>query len=163
MSKKFLETYGTEPVSKSVIRKWTQRPGKQDKDGNPVYFTQQSSKEVCDINQLIIRYRAGQLITHVSAIEGRYGDVPEADYKEAMDLIAGATSMFNQLPSSIRNRFENNPGKLLGFMENPDNRAEAIKLGLISPDWTEETDGLGEHVILGENQNKTTPIEEPAQ
>ena len=48
----------------------------------------------------------------------------------------------------------NMEGELLHFMENPENRQEAIELGLINQAWTEETDGLGEHVKEGDNIKK---------
>lgn len=39
-------------------------------------------------------------------------------------------------------------------MEDPSNRDEAIELGLIDKNWTENTDGLGEHVPEGQNVKK---------
>ena len=36
------------------------------------------------------------------------------------------------LPADLRKRFSNDPGQLLSFLENEDNRAEAIKLGLVN-------------------------------
>jgi len=39
-------------------------------------------------------------------------------------------------------------------MEHEENREEAIKLGLINSNWTDETDGLGEHVEIGDNVEK---------
>lgn len=139
------------------MREWCRRPGRTDQDGNPIYVTEQHSKEACDVNSIIQHYKAGELIGHISRIEGRYGDVSAMDYKTALDLVTGAMSLFEELPSKIRNRFDNDPAKLLGFMEDPANRSEAIELGLINKDWTIDTDGLGEHIQEGGNVNKPDP------
>jgi hypothetical protein len=36
------------------------------------------------------------------------------------------------LPANIRSRFDNDPAKLIDFMENPANREEAESLGLVN-------------------------------
>ena len=36
------------------------------------------------------------------------------------------------LPAQIRSRFENDPAKLIDFLDNSENLDEAIKLGLVS-------------------------------
>jgi phage internal scaffolding protein len=37
------------------------------------------------------------------------------------------------LPAQIRSRFDNDPAKLIDFLENEQNHDEAIKLGLVNP------------------------------
>lgn len=150
------------PTTTPEMRIFCQRPGKRDENGNIQYFTEQAHKDTCDVNKIIQKYDKTGLISHVSKIEAQFGDMTGADFKAMQDKVANATSMFNELPSEIRNRFKNNPYGLLKFMENPDNRAEAIKLGIINPDWTPETDGLGEHVKLNENVKKKPTDEETA-
>jgi len=156
MSKAYREFIGSDIVSKTTaeMRAWCKRPGRR-KDGKPLYVTEQNHKKECDVNEIIRKYDKTGLISHVSRFEARFGDLTGVDFKVAMDLITGAQSSFNALPAEIRKRFENNPEKLLSFMESPENRSEAIKLGLINPSWTDSTDGLGEHVKLGENVVKT--------
>lgn len=137
-----------------TVKEWCKRPGRFDEDGI-IYTTEQSHKEMCDINNIIAKYNRTGLITHVSKIEGYMGDMTGNDFHEMQNKIAKAVSMFNDLPSEIRKRFKNNPENLLQFMEDPNNREEGIELGLINKRWTKETDGFGEHVKEGEN------IEEP--
>lgn len=150
MSKIYADLSKSGPVD---IRKLCQRPGKT-KDGKPLYFTEQSQKDQCDISKIIAKYHKTGVIEHVSKIEAKYGDISGLDYKTAMDLILDSKKEFNELPSEIRKRFNNNPGDFLEFFEHEENREEAISLGLIDPIWTPESDGLGEHVKSGENQNK---------
>lgn len=149
------------PTTSPEMRVLCQKPGKMDKDGNPVYFTEQVHKRECDVNEIIKKYDKTGLITHISKFEGHFGDMTGADFTTMQQQVTNAHSMFNELPAEIRKEFNNNPANLLSFMENPENREKAIELGLINPDWTEETDGLGEHVTEGENVDKEpeTPAE----
>ncbi len=133
------------------MRAHSARPGKKDKNGDTVYTTEQFHKNECDVNQIISKYDRTGLISHISRFEGKFGDTTEADFKTAMDLVTRSQTMFMELPNHIRKRFKNSAKDLLKFMEDPDNRQEAITLGIIQADWTEETDGLGEHVKVGEN------------
>ena len=52
--------------------------------------------------------------------------------QEGMYQVAESKSLFNELPSKIRDRFDNNPVKLLEFLGNEKNREEAIALGLVN-------------------------------
>ncbi len=151
MSSKFLEKFGTKKVSKQEIRNFLKKPGKHDGDGNIQYTTEQSHLDQCDVNKIIRKYDRDGIITHVSRFEAKFGDMTGMDFKTMSDKIANAQSMFNELPVEIRNRFDNNPENLLTFMEDPENREEAIKLNIIKKEWTPETDGLGEHIKQGEN------------
>lgn len=156
MSKEYREKTGKElePSSSSEMRAHCQRPGKKNHDGSICYFTEQQYKDTCDVNKIIQKYDKHGLITHVSTIEAKYGDMTGADYKTAMDLVVNMRTMFNELPSEIRKRFDNSPEKYLTFMENPENRKEAIELGLINPNWTDATDGLGEHIKTDAEREK---------
>jgi len=154
MSKKYLEEFGKKKISKSQMRIFCQRHGSVDENGNIQYTTEQHHKLECDVNNIIKKYDKTGLITHISKIEAKYGDLTGMDFKKMRDQVANATSMFEALPAEIRKEFENDPAKLITFMEDPGNRQRAIELGLIDKEWTEETDGLGEHVKEGENVKK---------
>lgn len=140
-----------QPTTSPEMRVFCQRPGNHDEDGNPIYFTEQSHKINCDVNAIIKKYDKTGLISHISRFEAQFGDLSGNDFKTMTDKIINANNQFNNLPSEIRNRFQNNPEELLRFMENPLNRDEAIDLGLINRKWTPDTDGLGEHVKEGQN------------
>lgn len=130
----------------AIMRQACQRPGDLDEEGNLIYITEQSHKDNCDVNKIIKKYSKTGLINHVSQFEASYGDALSMDFKQANDFVIGAQKKFDELPSNIRKRFKNSAYELLEFMEHPENRPEAIKLGLIRGDWTSETDGLGEHI-----------------
>lgn len=155
MSDLYYQKFGNRKVSKAELRLFHSRPGRKDENGDPIYTTEQHHKKECDINEIIKKYDAQGIITHVSRFEGRFGDMTGMDFKAMQDKVAAARSSFSALPAEIRKEFGNDPAQLLTFMEDANNRDRAIELGLINPAWTEETDGLGEHVPEGGNVNKT--------
>lgn len=104
--------------------------------------TKQSFKDECDVNVIMKRYAATGVLPPGAAERAagaRYLDCTGADYQEAMLLVAGAKSMFLQMPSALRDRFGNDPKLLMEFLENPKNLEEARKLGLVKPEAVEAT------------------------
>lgn len=95
--------------------------------------TKQSFKAECDINQILARYLKTGVLEHLQKHEARYGDVTGIEYQSAMQLVAGAQTMFNELPSRIRDRFNNDPSEFLAFVSDKNNIEEARELGLASP------------------------------
>lgn len=151
MSKNYcIETdSNSERKTTEQMRLFCQRPGKMDENGKPIYFTEQAHKKICDVNNIIKKYDKTGVIQHVTKFEAKFGDVTGIEFRAMHDKIISAQQSFDSLPSSIRKRFGNDAGRLIAFMDNPDNREEAIKLGLISSDTPPEIDGLGEHVVNG--------------
>lgn len=88
-----------------------------------------------DINHILERYQeTGFLVDplHPSTRRPMFGDFSNVqDYQSALDALNQAQDDFMQLPARVRARFENNPQKLLDFLNNPDNIDEAISLGLL--------------------------------
>lgn len=93
--------------------------------------TQQEFADECDINVIMRRYgRTGQLPN--LNLQGVYGDFAEIpDYMEALNTVLKAQADFAELPATVRERFQHNPGAMLQFLSDPKNREEAIKIGLI--------------------------------
>jgi len=100
-------------------------------------LTHQSFKDECDINIIMGRYlKTGVLPENLTQAQAQYLDVSDVDFQAAAELVAGAKSLFEQMPSSIRNRFDNDPAKLLAFTSDEKNRQEAAQMGLLSPEAT---------------------------
>ncbi len=129
----------------------------------PPGLTEQSHAKECDINNIIKKFNKTGLFSHTAKIEGRYGDMTGADFKTMQDIVAGVESQFNALPSEIRNRFNNDSAQMLSFYEDPANREEAIKIGLIRGDSDPNQDGLGEHVPEPVEPPAEPPVEPPAE
>lgn len=91
----------------------------------------QSAKDECDINLIIDRANRG-MMPPISERIPSFGDFTEVpDFQTMQNMVIQAQEEFEALPSAIRNRFDNEPAKLLAFLANSENREEAIRLGLI--------------------------------
>lgn len=103
----------------------------RDEEGNHDGMTEQHHKHICDINNIIRTYDKTGLIQHVSASVARYGDFTEVnEYQEALNTVIRAQNAFDELPSHVRKRFDNDPGEFFEFATNPDNHDEMVELGL---------------------------------
>jgi len=94
-------------------------------------MTDQSFAEEADINTIVRRFGlTGELPTSVSMPS--FADFERTyDYHSAMLEIRAAEREFMRLPADLRTRFDNDPGRLVTFLEDPGNRAEAVSLGLV--------------------------------
>ncbi len=94
-------------------------------------LAQQHMKDECDINVIIERFGVtGQLPqTPVSPSYGDFSGV--TDYHSALNQLNATMEDFMALPAQLRVRFGHDPVQLLEFLENDQNRDEAIQLGLI--------------------------------
>lgn len=91
---------------------------------------EQSHKDMCDINSMVARARRGQFVPPES--RGVYGDFTKVtDFQSAMNQIMAAEATFGFLPAYIRKRFDNDPAKLLAFMDDGENLEACYELGLI--------------------------------
>jgi phage internal scaffolding protein len=95
-------------------------------------LAQQHFKDECDINNILRQFNiTGQLPEN--AVSPRYGDFTGVtDYHSALNQVIAAEDEFMSLPATIRARFENDPAQLIEFLENSENKDEAIKLGLVN-------------------------------
>ena len=94
-------------------------------------LAQQHMKDECDINVIVERFGVtGQIPqTPVSPTYGDFSGV--TDYHSALNQINATMEDFMAVPAQLRVRFDHDPVKLLEFLENDQNRDEAIHLGLI--------------------------------
>lgn len=101
----------------------------------------QEQKIDCDINTIMKKFQKTGTVSHVSRFQPQYGEASPADYHHSMNVILQAQNMFNELPSSLRNRFHNDPAEFLEFVQDEKNAAEAKELGLaLAPDVQERLD-----------------------
>jgi len=94
--------------------------------------TKQSFKDECDINRIMARYAATGTLDYLTKKEAQFLDVSDLDFQNAMQIVTESREAFMLLPSALRDRFSNDPAKLLGFLSDPSNLDEAIKLGLVN-------------------------------
>jgi len=94
-------------------------------------LAQQQFKEECNINNIMEKFGLTGLIPQ-NPLTPQYGDFSGIyDYHSALNAVIDANEQFGALPAQIRDRFMNDPANLIDFLENPENRGEAEKLGLV--------------------------------
>jgi phage internal scaffolding protein len=95
-------------------------------------LAQQNFKDECDINNIMERFGlTGEL--PANPLPPQYGDFSGVlDYHSALNAVLASQDAFNELPATLRARFENDLNNLIRFLDDPNNRNEAIDLGLIS-------------------------------
>jgi len=94
--------------------------------------TRQEFKDECDINNIMRQYQHTGEIFHINEAAPQYMDCSAEDFRDAMDYVAGAFSMFEELPSAIRIQFDNDPAAFLDFCSQEKNRPEMAAMGLLS-------------------------------
>lgn len=97
-------------------------------------MTQQQFKDDADINEIVRRFGlTGQLPENLRMpVSGDFTGV--SDFQSAMNLVLQAQEEFMKLPAHVRERFGNDPSKLMAFLDDASNRDEARKLGLLAPE-----------------------------
>lgn len=132
MSENYRLKYGNKIISRDEMREHCKAKFPVDKDGKPIYFTEQNHKKECDVNLILKKYDKTGLVTHIQQFEAEFGDYTGLDFRNMLDTVRHAQADFDQLPSEIKKRFNHDPGELLAFIDDDNNYEEAIKLGIIS-------------------------------
>lgn len=96
--------------------------------------TKQSFKDECDVNKIVARFQATGELPNVNNMPPQYLDVTAMDFQEHQNFIAGANSMFHDLPAKIRDRFQNSPAEFFEFCSQEKNRPELAEMGLLRAD-----------------------------
>lgn len=78
--------------------------------------TRQEFKDESDINTIMAQYmRTGEL-PQVNLIAPQYLELSDGlSFQEQMQAVVDAQNLFAELPSQIRNRFQNDPGAFIDF------------------------------------------------
>lgn len=96
--------------------------------------TQQEFKDKQNINAIVKRHTETGVWTSVMKNDPLFDDVSNVmTYKEALNVQIEAQRNFNKLPAKTRERFKNDPARLLDFLNVKDNYDEAVELGLVKP------------------------------
>lgn len=94
-------------------------------------LTQQQFKDEVDINTLVERFGLTGEMPQVAKLPSFDDYTGIFDYQTAMNAIVAAREQFMTLPAKLRSRFENDPHQYVNFFADPNNKDEAIRLGLI--------------------------------
>lgn len=100
-------------------------------------MTQQHHTEDADLNVIAKRYGLTDGAIPPQAMDPRFfGDFTSVVHlQDALNQTRQATDAFNALPAHIRKRFNNSPIDLWEFVNDDANLDEAMKLGLLHPEY----------------------------
>lgn len=104
--------------------------------------TEQSHKDECDIHKILNQYKRTGIITHITSRQAQFMDLPDAmDFQSSVNTVLEAQKAFSQLPSTVRDRFGNDPAQFLAALGDPAFRPELEALGVFkkSEPATEKT------------------------
>lgn len=90
----------------------------------------QSFAAECDINNIMRKFQRTGMLDWLSTHEGEYMDVTGVNFETAMDTILKAQAMFDDLPSSVRERFQHSPSVFFDFVHSEGAIDELRRLGL---------------------------------
>lgn len=95
--------------------------------------TEQSHRDTCNINTIMAKaIRQGGLPLTERINRARFGDFSQTgSFHEMQNMVKKAEQDFAALPSGIRKEFDNDPGKLIDFLNDAENREKAEELGLV--------------------------------
>lgn len=97
-------------------------------------LTQQHFQEETEINNILRSHDRNGVISHIHKGQAIYGDFSDiTDLQDALSRIKEAQAEFMNVPSDIREKFQNDAGKFYTFASNPDNFDEMVNMGLANP------------------------------
>ncbi len=111
--------------------------------------TKQSFANECDINNIMRKFQKTGAVSHLNRYGAEYGYATSLDFAESMRVVTKGQEMFNDLPSSIRSRFGNDPALFLDFVQDDSNVDEMVELGLL------------DKAVLEDRPEAVEPVEEP--
>jgi len=96
--------------------------------------TQQSPATETRVSDIVARHKPGQAIGDPRATRmPKFLDMSSDTLHDLLNRAAMAQLAFAGLPARLKGKFNNNPVIMLKWTEQPENRLEALKLGLVVP------------------------------
>lgn len=129
-------------------------------------MTEQHFKDECDINTIVKSYQATGVLPQGNR-EPLFGDFAEfpTDLQASQQYFDDASQRFMELPATLRREFDNDPVKLLAFLQDDNNRARAIELGLVNAPPVQQTSASVQQTSAsvkpantGNVQSESTPV-----
>lgn len=97
-------------------------------------WTKQEFASECDINTIMSQYQSTGIMPNLNERAPQYLDCTELgnDFQYMQNQVIEAQALFDDLPSKLRNRFQNDPAQFLNWVSDPLNRPEMADLGLLN-------------------------------
>lgn len=86
-----------------------------------------------DVNKIIKRFQKTGILQKLVDLEGIYGEIDSMELRDALEKVNKAENMFMDVPSKIRNMFDNDAGAFIDYATNPANIQQLRDWGLAVP------------------------------
>lgn len=97
-----------------------------------VKLTDQSDAAAADINNIMKKYQQTGVLPQVKAGLARYVDNTQlVSLEVAHDMVQNAKALFMELPSQVRKLMDNDPTKLVDFINDKENEDICYKYGIL--------------------------------
>jgi phage internal scaffolding protein len=120
-------------VEKENARKFKEKWGVE--RPKPLFFRGESKvrpefKDEMDLNNILKKYQTRDIPEHLKR-QGVFADYSSyTDLGQHLENIQSVQERFDMLPSSTREKFQNDPIQMLTFLQDANNDEESISLGL---------------------------------
>lgn len=98
---------------------------------------QQNAAPGQDINAIMARHVQSRSRlppgNPAATAQPRFDNVSSMSYHEMLNFVTDNRSRFMTLPAKLRRKFNHDPYQMLRFLEDPSNRMEGLRLGLLTP------------------------------
>ena len=122
-------------------------------------MTQQHFADETEINNILRSHDRNGIIEHIHKGNAIYADFSNiTDLSDALHQIKEAQEEFLNVPSEIREKFQNDAGKFFKFASDPQNIDELRKMGLANPD-----ESVAVHADIAANPVAEDPQKSEAQ
>ncbi len=133
-------------------------------EGGPI-LVKRAEQDSTDVNLIMDSWiHAGAAVAgHMNPRAGTYGDFSSGmDFHATKNAVLEAESDFMSLPPKVRTYVENDPGKLLDLVFDPERRKELEELGLVSSDdMRKDAGGPLSEVLKDLVEGLKKPVVEP--
>lgn len=102
-------------------------------------LTQQQFTDDVDVNKIVSRATSQGVPILGHEKKPLFGDFTQLpDLRSALLIAKEGQEAFMSLDAEVRKKFDNDPAKMFEWLNNPQNREEAVKLGLVNPKKADE-------------------------
>lgn len=115
--------------------------------------TQQHFRDETDINVMVQRFQRTGIPEAPPVFPGVRDFTEVHDFRSAMQAVIDADRAFAALPSGVRERFMNDPARLLDFVSDDANYDEAVRLGIAVP---RETPPVSDEQHAGDSSSNSS-------
>ena len=94
--------------------------------------TEQHHADSCNIENILAEYDRTGVVSNINKAVAQYGDFSEVnEFQESQNMVIQYSNAFMELPSEIREQFNNDAGSFFEFASNPANKEQMQSMGLI--------------------------------